>query len=318
MLLSLFGKKLSLLAFLIMLNACAAPEYHTFSKYDGANIQLPADKTLYIRANVQDDVPYQGLFDYDDVEIGGQGILYPGDSGGVFLASVITHAVMTDSIKSNAMTKVQEQANTVLAPYQRYIEDFETGELVSSVVAGLDDYYDFNVAIYNQEEEGAGFVLISKPVFYMTQDQRELILKHAMYLHPAGKPDVILFKNFVEISSSRFGHDDIQSYWIDDNNLALASAELYARSVELFVDDALDKYQATDVNQKTFSYSQGGERLYERGTLVAQSCGKTVMRTLRGWLKLFPESNVGNNSGAGCKSRNYVDASVLITLANNE
>ena len=281
-------------------------------------VAIQATQNLHLEINFQDDVRFQGQYNYDDVELEGNNMAYPGDSGAAFLTAILVHAVAADSKKNSALSQAQMKANYVLKPYEKYLREFENDELVSSVIAKLNDNFSFQLIKYDRSKtKPTDLRLKSEPVFFMSQDQRELILQHSMSVYRIGEPDKILHKNAIEVSSNRIEQKDIFAFWVNDNNLPKISAELYAISVDLFINDMFsDLKNAEKSKQKTFRYVQGGKKKYERGILVKDECNRTTIRTLRGWLKSFPSNTVVPAGNANnCKDGSYVDRQMLVDLS---
>ena len=281
-------------------------------------IAIHATQNLHVEINFQDDVKFQGQYSYDDVELEGNNMAYPADSGAAFLTAILVHAVAADSTKNNALSQAQKNANYVLKPYEKYLQEFENDELVSSVIAKVNDNFPFQVVKYDRSKlQPSGLVLKSDPVFYMSQDQRELILKHAIYVHRNNEPDKILYKNAVEISSNRIEQKDIFAFWVNDNNLPKLSAELYGMSIDLLINDMLTGADnAHGSKQRTFRYMQGGKKRFERGVLVKEECNRSTIRTLRGWLKSFPnDTKIVTSNGDECKDRTYVNHQMLVDFS---
>ena len=69
--------------------------------------------------------------------------------------------------------------------------------------------------------------------------QWELILKHVMYVHRMSAPEVVLYKNIIEVSPVRTDESSPLDLWVYKNNLPAICSELYAKSIKLFIDDMI-------------------------------------------------------------------------------
>jgi hypothetical protein len=313
-------KFIFILSILTVFTACTAPKEISYNRYDMTDLSIPQDKTLYIKADLLNDVRFQGYYDYDDLDLGAEAMTYQASNGVELLAQILIHAATVESMKNEVKTGVQNHANMVLSPYQRYIQEFEGEELLSSVIEGLDNKYDFKLVKLADGVSEQGWILWSEPTFYMTQDQQELILRHGMYLTSITQPDVVLHRNMIEVASKPVSGEDPLKYWINENNLPIVSGELYAHSVELFIADALDQYNTLEAKEKTFRFKQGGETHYERGTLVKQECGKTTIKTLRGGFRTYPSQEASldplNDIDMECTALRFVDLTQTVKLAH--
>ena len=316
----------------LLLSACNVQRENTFIRNSTEKVTIHPGQVLHIKTDFHKDVVFQGQYNFDDIDLKTDPVLYPGDSAAVFFAAIIAHAYTADAIKSGAMSQVQENANRVLMPYQRYLQKFENDELVSCVINNVNNQYDFQISKFQNKKVSpgksspgksplgkspSGWLLKSEPVFYMTQDQRELILKHVMYVYRMSAPEVVVHKNIIEVSSARTDESRPLDFWVYKNKLPAISSELYAKSIKLFIDDMISPDGAHSNNpQKTFRYTQGGVKMFERGTLIENECGQTTMRTLRGWIKSFPSKNLESTVLAGeCAKQSYVDHQVLVDIS---
>ena len=127
----------------------------------------------------------------------------------------------------------------------------------------------------------------------------------------------------VEILSAKSPNENAMQYWIEDNMLPIVAGELYAQSVQLFIADALDKYNGLESDEQTFRFTLGGENQFERGFLVEEECGQTTIKTLRGGFKIFPtqpapemQMTDGDVSVGSCTNFQFINLEQTITFPN--
>ena len=201
-------------------------------------------------------------------------------------------------MQNSVEKKVIDQANLVVEKYQNYIDTFSAETIFHSIVSNLDDQYSFQIVKYSSEEnieDMDGWVLHATPVFYLTQDERELVVKNLIYFHSTEDPEKIMGRNIIEVASKKLSEQEPYSKWVSDDLMMSKAANLYALSLNLFIDDVLSRHKNESEVESTFRYFQGGEKLFERGQLVKQECGRVVVRTLRGWLLSLPYSSLRNS-----------------------
>ena len=310
-------KYIALISILITISACNSTREDSFIKQINGKVNILPTENLYLSIDFSQTVNFHGYYDNDDIDNQSGQMMYPGDSGAIFLASIFVHAATAQSINDGALSEVQLKADSILSPYTEHINKFDHQKLVSCILKSIDKKYSFKITTLTEEQHSKGWLLTSKPVFYMTQDQKEIILKHVMFVHNADQPEKILYKNIIEISSPTLKDESPHDYWITENNLPLVSSELYAESIRLFIDDMLATSSAQNTHQKTFRYYQGGKRNYERGTLVQENCAYTTIRTLRGWIKSFPteKHNTTTENNEECSIESFVDMNALVNLS---
>lgn len=90
----------------------------------GWTLQLPEDEK----------VMYKGVLSYDATGPNGSGMLYPAPNAGGFLAGLITHAIILESMKSKQKTAAQEAADKVLTPFTDVIQNYTYLELMQRAV----------------------------------------------------------------------------------------------------------------------------------------------------------------------------------------
>lgn len=291
---------------------CAAPQEQSTILVDSGPIDIKPEENIYIKVDFKENVNFQGQYSYDDVGIDGGDILYPAPTAEVFIASIIVHAITANSMNNEEKTVVQKKADQVLKEYEGYLDNYEQEELIESVLASINQKYAFGLVKSNTAPIDQGFVLNSQPVFFVSQDQRSIVLKHLMSLSRSHELKSVVYKNIVEVSSKRIESDDLPSYWLANDNLPILAGQLYAESLELFLDDVLDKFENNLNKEKTFRFQQNGKTHYERGTLVKHHCGQTTIRTLRGWLKSIPSEYIkGKREEASCEKASVVDKGVV-------
>jgi len=308
------------LSLFLLVSGCGSTIEPSIIRQSVEKISIAPAQRIFLQLEFQDGVRFLGEYDNDSVGLDSGNMVYPGDAGVAgFLAAILTHAAISGSVKDNAYSKVQEEANKVLLPYSKYLQGFKNEELFSSIIGKINDKHKFRIEKYDgSNNELSDFVLKSEPIFYMSQDQKELILKHAMTIHRVNQPDKIIYKNITEIASNRINNDNMFNFWIEQNNLPIISADLYAESIDLLFFDMKNDFEKHQVqSQKTYRFMRGGKKSYERGTFVKSKCGYTVIRTLRGWLKSFPDdANISPENKQGCNNNSYVDHKLLVNLSN--
>lgn len=118
-------------------------------------------------------------------------------------------------------------------------------------------------------------------------------------LYPDAARKTAGYENVIEVDSIYATDAEPFNYWVRENQLPRIAADLYARSLRMFLDDIMGRY--TDLNeQKTFHIQSGDKKTFERGVLVAEGCGVTTIRTLRGWLHAYPNPEAVNGDNESC------------------
>ena len=112
-----------------------------------------------------------------------------------------------------------------------------------------------------------------------------------MYLEDPATPDKHVYENIIDVLSPLviFESDPV-NFWVGEDELRTMAARLLTTSISWIINDIDSGTGPIDKEQHTFNYTFGGEQRYERGYLLAQDCEQLVIRSLRGWIRVFPTS----------------------------
>jgi len=286
---------------LIFLCSCASPQKPLAYVHKASSIPDNAVFALKLPAT---PVVYNGEVSYDNAGAPTGQMLYPAPTAGAFLAAIMTHAVVADSMQSAEKTKLQDAANGVVSGYRETLRDFTHAELGASslkstgVAAG-------KLTLWNPDQPvTADLILESRPTFILSQDRGTLMLQNTVAAYPVGHPDKIVYQNIIEVVSDIVTDSDLNRYWNRNNGepMKQLSAKLLADSLRMAIDDA-DRESGPDAQNhayQTVHYQQGAVEKIERAELVARDCDRMTLRTLRGWLRSVPV--VAGASATDCTS----------------
>lgn len=281
----------------VFLYGCASPKGH-YVRYTSSEKKLTSPATKEINSFVlnipqRTKVDFRGEFDFTSVKgAATNGIMYPANSAEVLVASLITHAIIQDSIKSQAEQDVIDQANQVLAPFSDTLDTYFHENLVNTALPFLSTV--INTKATSEPIAEFAWLIDSKPVFYLRHDQRQLVVKNIITIsRPSstrGNDQSILYQNMVEVYSSEFDSKNTVSFLKNNagENLKGISSKIFAQSLTFAVNDFNGSYLQKEPKQKTIRYTRAGENQYERAYKLVSSCDTILMRTLRGWIKSVP------------------------------
>ncbi|MCO1332815.1 hypothetical protein MO867_00555 [Microbulbifer sp. OS29] len=100
------------------------------------------------------------------------------------------------------------------------------------------------------------------------------------------------YQNLIEVVSSPV---------FEDKSNTISATALNELSIKLFIDSLvamkteLSGKHKLENKEKTLSFYSGGKKVYERGRILSESCGRMSFRTLRGWVKSVPTENKGTS-----------------------
>jgi len=245
-------------------------------------------------AVVEDRVQFHGSLEDDGSGGHSSSMLYqmPAGAGvGGLLAAILTHGAISEGARKASMAKALNAADQVLTPYQDVLQKLSQQELMKAALDSLSDSVERQMAQADAPVTSA-WLIESEPIFLLTQDQRAIVLEHNVVIRNVARPDFV-FQTTVRVVSDPIAADEARETWLRDDGQALrqASTRLYAHSLHVLLQQ-LGRAPAADAQPrfKTFRFSEGGARKFERAQLLSLACARAVVRTLRGTLLSIPQA----------------------------
>lgn len=278
----------------LMLTACASkPKQDDYLQHVAPSQSvLQESQPVQVLLNAATPLDVRGEYSADD-SVNAGNVMYSGAAGIVgMMAQVATHAAISSNMQDSKLSEQQVAANRVLLPLEGVIKATTQQHLQqpSSSVAYTDD-------------ATATQLLVSRPIFYMSQDASTVSLRHMVTLQQQnkkgkGKPTV-LYQNVIEVYAPSVSNEKSKAaieHWKDNKGALFlqTTQSLYAKSMAIVLDDIRGKITSTG-QQKTISFAYGKITRTERATLLSNDCHYTTVRNLRGWLMSIPTTSV--NSG---------------------
>ena len=247
-----------------------------------------AELALALRVPSSETVIYKGIVNNDSLSGAGQ-MMYPAPNAAGFIVAIITHGILLESTKNTEKEQQQTQADQVLLPYRPVLNSYQYRSLMQAGLAKMPANSNIRLAEVS-EKPGSGWLIESSPVFFLTEDQSAIVLDHAVLIY---RPDASepAYQNTVRVVSKRKdAPTDIQGFWIANQGEKLKeeSANLFAQSLELTLNDMSTELNAGNNPQKTVRYLQGRTEKMERGQVIRESCDRIVIKNLRGWIMSLP------------------------------
>ncbi|QDQ27898.1 hypothetical protein FNU76_16955 [Chitinimonas arctica] len=238
-------------------------------------------------------VQFGGRVNMDAAGVGQSHILYPTGGAGAagFFAAILTHALVTDATKRAQKTKLQQEADVVLKPFADVLGGFQHSELMRLALAKTTSGSQRRLASID-ESAGKDWRVASVPAFFMTQDKRSLVLDNLVAVVPPGMDDKDAYQVTVRVVSSALSGDGLDEQWNGQGGerLKTESAALLAQSLDLALADIAGMMAKGSGTQKSVRYREGSSERIERGELLMENCGRSILRTLRGALMSVPTS----------------------------
>jgi hypothetical protein len=249
----------------------------------------PAMNVWIVKLPQEDKVSFQGVVNFDNAGVAGGGMLYPAAGAGGFLAAIITHGVIMQSIKAGQKTKIQEAADQVLVPYQPVLSTYHYQELAQEALKKAMAASNRKLLAFSETAD-AHPLIESTPVFSLTQDQSAVVLENLVSVtKPATSPSPA-YQNIIKVVSQPKEGAEFPGFWManDGAKLKEESANLLAHSLAIAIRDAENPAKEEAGSQKTFRYQEGQIMKMERAQLISTGCNRTIIKNLRGWVMSIP------------------------------
>lgn len=260
---------------------------------------VPSGPSWALRLPKTEPVLFRGVVNLDNAGSGPGAMMYPAPGVAGLLVAIVTHGVIMESVKSAEKTRLQTEADQVLAPYQEWLKGFQHRELMQR---GLE-----KTALGERKrlaevgsEDATDWVIDSTPVYSMTQDHSALILDNILTIRRPGALGAVPYQNTVRVVSQSRTADDLQAVWGAEQGALLKeeSVRLFAQSLDMGLADAQKPSSAASRAHKTVRYLEGRQEKMERGEVLDDRCGRVVIKTLRGWLMSVPAQSSSTMAGA--------------------
>lgn len=263
------------------------------------------DNLVNIRFDAKQPVTFVGKKSLDTAGQGAAPMMYPGDTAGLFLVSILTHAAVSGGVQKAKLNKEQEEANKVLEPYNSYIADINEAFLLQHT--HLQDIpattEKLQLLLGDRHQENSRWQVSVVPVFAMTQNQSSFLIYNKLTffdrsLTPKerkkikkvkkGQPDPN--EKLIVIVSDPVLVDDKADFWLRENAGAFHNAvkNLYVESFNLGIARHFGNLKNLDTKQVTVKYLENGVKKIERGYVISQTCQRTIFESLAGEIKSVP------------------------------
>ena len=250
---------------------------------------ISKDSTCFLRLPKDDKVVYRGVVNLDGAGVGNAQMLYPAPNAAIALAAVLTHGAVVGSMRDGQKEKLQEAADKVLLPYQKVLGTYKHQELMrraleKTLTGGS------KKLVESSEKPGAEWFVESAPVFSITQDQTAIILDNSISIYAPGASSAAAYQNTVRVVSQPKDETDLASFWNANDGASLKeeSAGLLAESLDIILSEVAGGPNKEDNPYRTVRYLEGTTEKMERGQVIRERCGRTLIKTLRGGLMSVP------------------------------
>lgn len=249
-------------------------------------------KQVQIKADLYSPAPFFGMPDLKKADGRPGSMMYWGDAGieGLFV-QILVHALVANEVKNKKRLEAQEQANQVLTPYNELIEQSTHKLLVKFALLNY-PRDDLKFSVYGEDIHDEDYIVVeTSPSFFISPDERSIVLRHHLKASLASVPDQIIFENLAQTSSSQ-PYQGIDGWFGDsDEDFQATTQRLYSVTFKALIKDLYGRLNEPS-KEKTYKYHIGDERFYERASLIEETCKSQTIRNLRGNILILEKQQV--------------------------
>lgn len=237
------------------------------------------------------EIPVKGVLNMDASGGGVGSMVYPAPNLIGLVVAVATHSVLADSTQRAERSRMEIEADKVALPYREALAGFQHWHLLQSVAAlpgSLASGADLVTADHVPNDRP---VLLAKPVYSVSQDERGLILDAAMQWRRPGQAEAVIMQTRVVAQPVETG--DAGKAWLNEGGVRLRAeaAQLLAQAIDAsFRQLDADPAASASVAYQTVRYWVGGTKRVERAAPLSSGCGYRAYRSLRGDILVVPST----------------------------
>ena len=219
-------------------------------------------------------------------------MMYWGNAGieGLF-AQILVHAMVSKEVRNIQELKAQEVTNRVLAPYYEQIEKITHKHLVRFALRNYPrDALEFTM--YGDDISDGDYIVVeTSPAYFLSQDEKSIVLRHQLKAFLSSAPDQIVFENLAQTTSSQ-PYQGIDGWFGDsEEDFHATTQRLYSVTFKALIKDLYGRLNEPS-KEKTYKYHIGDERFYERAGLIEETCTSQTIRNLRGNIMILEKQQV--------------------------
>lgn len=265
------------------------------------SVALAAPAPLCLRAPSDAPVSLHGMPNHDKNGGPAGAMMYPAPGLAGFVGGLMGHAFINGVMRDKETARMYAEADVMLQPHQATLADYKHHELVKASLEQLGAGGGKRYAPAGTAAASGETLVDSMPMFYMTQDQRALVLENAISVLPHGAASP--YQQVIRIVSPVQAADTTTAAWFDNHAALLrrVSARMLAQSIDIALADT--PADAGTAPFRTVRYPEGGIERIERAQVIREHCGQLVLRTLRGNLMAVPAGQ--ESDGAACTKSSF-------------
>jgi hypothetical protein len=265
-----------------------------------ANDSVPVpdmkQERLCLRGPTAAAISLRGAYNYDKAGGKGGAMMYPAPGLAGFLVAIATHGALSAGLRESEKSQVRADADVVTVPYQAALAAYKHEELMQTSLMTMKTAGEKRVTSLEAAPASGELVIDTAPAFYLTQDQRAIILENAIRINRAkGAP----YEKIIRVVSSVQDEKAGAALWLANEGFRLKeeSARMYAQSLDIAVDD-MKLTGESSAPFKTVRYFEGGTEKMERAQVISEQCSHMVLRTLRGDMLAVPRKAAEASCGS--------------------
>ncbi|UTW45845.1 hypothetical protein KFE80_02735 [bacterium SCSIO 12696] len=252
-------------------------------------LPVPPFDRLYVK-NMHPEKPlFLGKIDRTKEDGRSGSIMYPGQNGAAFLASVLTHAAINSGVQKARKKEKQERANKVWESYQGVTNQTSFDALVPSSLK-LDSGKVIEAFPYSLKEPAENsWVAEVSPVFYMSDKKNSLTLKSEVSFSQSSNPSSKKIKVTAIYISDENSMDLTGVHSSEQSHLIDIFKSMFSRTLAMASNFSEGLYDSGQKEKsETLRYLEDSQKKVERGKVISINDERVVFFTLRDEVKSAP------------------------------
>ena len=214
---------------------------------------------------------------------------------------LLANFAFTKYKQNSHLNKLMEEAHEFGTPYTKLFDAVTKKELLTNSIKMMPEIESPVITIMDQKNTITGAVQVLYD-FFITRDHQTIILD-TVFQTPKTEAGQSTDLSIKIVSNPKSDFDGVND-WIDGNyDIKNELTHLLAESIRIFLLTEFIENISISSREKTVRYLEGKTLRFERGLVLAEYCGRTLMRNLRGIIFSVPSANSSSDSESKCLDR---------------
>lgn len=277
--------KLCFLLLSALLIACASAPTQQL-----VDVEIDPGEPLFFKFSLRPSIPVYGLIDVRDKgQDATYGLMYQGGSYAGLIAQIATHAALESAKQSGANSRLQNEADRIVEPYQSTIDSIDEAKIWRRSISQVPRNQRNQLRIWSAADASGRWSIELQPSYFISPEEDALVAQTEMLIHKDGVTEAPAGRQLLAVSMpTTLRRENGQ---VDESAFQKALQQTNAQLIQMAILAARSWNKPATSDSKTWSYYQGTSKRFERASLIHKHCHRVIIQTLRtDWMSV-PLSN---------------------------